>query len=51
MEAIFQMEGKEYRPELLLQPEDIAEVVINALMMPLTAEVTNINIRPRIKSY
>lgn len=51
MEAIFQMEGKEYRPELLLQPEDIAETVINALMMPLTAEVTNINIRPRIKSY
>lgn len=51
MEAIFQMEGKEYRPELLLQPEDIGEAVINALMMPLTAEVTNINIRPRIKSY
>lgn len=51
MEALFQMEGKEYRPELLLQPDDVAETVINALMMPLTAEVTNINIRPRIKSY
>ena len=51
MKTIFQMEGKEYRPEFLLQPEDIAEAVISALMMPLTAEVTNINIRPRIKSY
>lgn len=51
MEATFRMERREYRPELLLQPEDIAEAVINALMMPLTAEVTNINIRPFIKSY
>jgi NADP-dependent 3-hydroxy acid dehydrogenase YdfG len=51
MEAIFTMEGREYKPELLLQPEDIAEVVINTLMMPLTAEVTNITIRPLIKSY
>jgi len=51
MEAIFTMEGREYKPELLLQPEDIAEVVINTLMMPLTAEVTNVTIRPLMKSY
>jgi NADP-dependent 3-hydroxy acid dehydrogenase YdfG len=51
METIFAMEGRTYKPELLLQPEDIAEVVTNALMMPLTAEVTNITIRPLIKSY
>jgi short-subunit dehydrogenase len=51
MEAIFKMEGREYRPELLLQPGDIAEAVISALTMPLTAEVTNLNIRPLIKSY
>lgn len=51
MEAIFTMERREYKPELLLQPEDIAEVVINALMMPLTAEVTNITMRPLKKSY
>lgn len=51
MEAIFTMEKREYKPELLLQPEDIAEVVINALMMPLTAEVTNITMRPLKKSY
>ncbi|NOU11857.1 MAG: SDR family NAD(P)-dependent oxidoreductase [Nitrospira sp.] len=51
MEAIYRLEGKEYKPELLLQAEDVAEVVINALMMPLTAEVTNITIRPLMKSY
>ena len=51
MEAIFTMERREYKPELLLQPGDIAEVVVNTLMMPLTAEVTNITIRPLIKSY
>jgi NADP-dependent 3-hydroxy acid dehydrogenase YdfG len=51
MKAIFRMEGREYKPKLLLQPEDVAEAVINALMMPVTAEVTNINIRPLIKSY
>ena len=51
MKAIFRMEGREYKPKLLLQPEDIAEVVINALMMPLTAEATNITLRPLIKSY
>jgi NAD(P)-dependent dehydrogenase (short-subunit alcohol dehydrogenase family) len=38
-------EGRPYRPELLLQPEDVAAVVINALCLPRTAEVTEIKIR------
>jgi NADP-dependent 3-hydroxy acid dehydrogenase YdfG len=33
-------------PELLLQPADVASVVINALSLPRTAEVTDISIRP-----
>jgi NADP-dependent 3-hydroxy acid dehydrogenase YdfG len=49
--ALYKLEGREYHPELLLQPEDVAAVVINALGMPRTAEVTNINIRPLLKSY
>ena len=49
-ERIYQMEGKPYRPELLLQPEDVASVIINALCLPRTAEVTDISIRPMIKS-
>ncbi len=40
--------GTEYRPELLLQPEDVATAVVVALAMPRTAEVTDIHIRPAI---
>jgi NADP-dependent 3-hydroxy acid dehydrogenase YdfG len=43
-------EGKPYDPELLLQPADVASVVLNALSLPRTAEVTDIWIRPMIKS-
>lgn len=43
------MEEKTYVPERFLQPWDIAAVVINALSLPRTAEVTDINIRPLIK--
>jgi NADP-dependent 3-hydroxy acid dehydrogenase YdfG len=50
-ELLYAKNGKEYHPELLLQPEDIASVVINALTLPRTAEVTDISIRPLLKSY
>jgi NADP-dependent 3-hydroxy acid dehydrogenase YdfG len=43
-------EGKPYFPERLLQPEDVASVVVNALELPRTAEVTDIHIRPMLKS-
>jgi NADP-dependent 3-hydroxy acid dehydrogenase YdfG len=49
-ERIFRAEGKLYRPDLLLQPDDVASVVVNALGLPRTAEVTDISIRPMIKS-
>ena len=49
-EEVLKMEGREYRPELLMQPEDIASVVINALALPRSAEVTDINVRPLTKS-
>lgn len=49
-EAIFAAEGRTYRPERLLQPEDIAEIVLAALRLPRTAEVTNLTIRPMLKS-
>jgi NADP-dependent 3-hydroxy acid dehydrogenase YdfG len=48
---LYSKEGKPYRPELLLQPEDIATMVVAALSLPPTAEVTDINIRPMLKSY
>ena len=46
---IHAMEGKAYHPEYLLQPSDVAAVVLNALCLPRTAEVTDVNIRPMRK--
>jgi len=51
MKALYAAEGTEYRPELLLQPGDIAQIVMASLQLPSTAEVTNLEIRPLIKSY
>lgn len=49
-ETVHHLEGKTYDPQSLLQPEDITSVVINALTLPRTAEVTEIHIRPLRKS-
>jgi NADP-dependent 3-hydroxy acid dehydrogenase YdfG len=46
---IHEWEGKEYRPERLLQPEDVAAIVVAALELPRTAEVTDITIRSMAK--
>ena len=43
---IFAAEGGAYRPEALLQPEDIAATLVSALGLPRTAEVTDLHIRP-----
>ena len=51
IEAVFAKEGRPYRPELLMQPEDIATMVVQALSLPRTAEVTDISMRPMMKSY
>jgi NAD(P)-dependent dehydrogenase (short-subunit alcohol dehydrogenase family) len=50
-EAVFRAEGIAYCPERLLQPEDVASVVVHALMLPQTAEVTDISLRPTRRSY
>ena len=39
-------EGRPYHAEQFLQPEDVAAVVVNALSLPRTAEVTDLHIRP-----
>ena len=48
---LFEKEGRAYRPELLLQAVDVAEMVTHSLRLPRTAEVTDISIRPMQKSY
>lgn len=47
-EAIHDLEGRKYRPELLVQPEDVAEVVGGILALPSTAEITELHLRPAI---
>lgn len=47
---IFELEARAYAPERLLQPEDIATMIIASLKLPKTAEVTNLTIRPMLKS-
>jgi NADP-dependent 3-hydroxy acid dehydrogenase YdfG len=49
--TLYKLGRKDYHADLLLQPEDIASIVIAALTLPRTAEVTEIHIRPLIKSY
>lgn len=48
---IFRLEGRPYAPELLIQPDDVAAMVLAALQLPRTAEVTEIRMRPLVKSY
>ena len=47
--AIIASEGRAYLPEKLLQPDDVAATVVSALMLPRTAEVTDVKIRPLTK--
>jgi NADP-dependent 3-hydroxy acid dehydrogenase YdfG len=48
--AVHQFEGKQYRPDLLMQPEDVASVIVSALALARSAEVTEITVRPMRKS-
>jgi NADP-dependent 3-hydroxy acid dehydrogenase YdfG len=49
-EAIFAMEGRAYTPERLMQPSDVADVVLAALVLPRSAEMTSVSIRPMQKT-
>jgi short-subunit dehydrogenase len=49
--TLHEKEGRDFAPELLLQPEDVASVVLSILTLPWTAEVTNVSVRPMLKSY
>jgi NADP-dependent 3-hydroxy acid dehydrogenase YdfG len=45
-QAIHQLEGKRYRSEDLIQPDDVATAILAMLELPRTVEVTNIAMRP-----
>lgn len=47
---LYHQANKRYIAEKLLQPEDVAIAILNAILMPMTAEITEIFIRPMQKS-
>jgi NADP-dependent 3-hydroxy acid dehydrogenase YdfG len=47
--SLCEIQGRAYMPAELLQPEDVAAIVVRALALPETAEVTDIMIRPASK--
>jgi short-subunit dehydrogenase len=49
-ERLYHESNKPYQPEKLLQPKDIAITILNILQLPMTAEITEIFIRPMQKS-
>jgi short-subunit dehydrogenase len=48
-ERVHRWEGKSYTPERLIQPEQVASVLINTLTLGPEAEITDVRIRPRMK--
>ncbi len=48
-ERIHRLENRPYHGENLMQPEDVARMVVQALDLPRTAEVTDIIMRPAQK--
>ncbi|HEY6104166.1 MAG TPA: SDR family NAD(P)-dependent oxidoreductase [bacterium] len=44
--AIHQAEDRAYEPERLIRPEDVASIVISALRLPRSIEVTDMTLRP-----
>jgi NADP-dependent 3-hydroxy acid dehydrogenase YdfG len=48
--TIFAAEGRPYPPERLIQPADIAQLVLSLLRLPRTTEVTDIVVRPMLKT-
>jgi NADP-dependent 3-hydroxy acid dehydrogenase YdfG len=47
--SVHRLENQAYRPERLIQPEDIAAVLLHAIQLPKTAEITDIHVRPMQK--
>jgi len=47
---IHALEGRPYRPDRLIQPDDVAGAVLALLDLPRTAEATDLTLRPMHKS-
>ncbi|HOW96858.1 MAG TPA: SDR family NAD(P)-dependent oxidoreductase [Kiritimatiellia bacterium] len=49
-EQIHRLENRPYHADRLLQPDSVAAMALDALALPRTAEVTDVSIRPMMKS-
>ena len=45
-EEVCRLEGSRYDPDHLLQPQDVARAIVNALRLPADAEMTELYLRP-----
>ena len=50
-ERLYAERHEDYHPELLIQPESVAALVAAILALPEDVEVTEVAIRPSVKSY
>jgi NADP-dependent 3-hydroxy acid dehydrogenase YdfG len=48
-EAVHRFEGRRYEATELVQARDVAELIVDALVLPRTAEVTDVVVRPMKK--
>jgi NADP-dependent 3-hydroxy acid dehydrogenase YdfG len=48
--AVHSHEGRAYLPAKLIQPDDVASVVLHALTLPRSVEVTGIHLRPMVRA-
>jgi NADP-dependent 3-hydroxy acid dehydrogenase YdfG len=49
-ETVHRLERRPYQPAELIQASDVAELILSCLLLPRTAEVTDIMVRPMKKS-
>jgi NADP-dependent 3-hydroxy acid dehydrogenase YdfG len=47
--AIYDLEKRSYKPEQLIQPDDVAQLILNLANLPRTTEATEITLRPMRK--
>jgi PAS domain S-box-containing protein len=47
--AVHRIEGRPYVPERLIQPSEVAAIIVNVLDLQTTAEITSITLRPFLK--
>lgn len=48
---VFRAENRPFDPDKLLQPEDVADLILHVVRLPHRVEITELSVRPAEKSY